>query len=436
MSVQFGTDGIRGVAGTEITTDLAYRLGWAVAKVFSATTFVGYDTRESSPSLAHAALHGLRDGGVDAVNLGVFTTPGVACIAEERSGVGVVISASHNPYTDNGLKVFGLGGTKLDSTTEQLVAAALAEAPTPTESSSDVPVDHSALDQYLARLTGRHAENAFAGLHIVVDCANGAASQIAPQFFRSLGARVDVLHAQPDGRNINDHCGSTHPDDLQRAVVASGADVGLAFDGDADRLVAVDELGTRRDGDDLMVLVALDMHQQGLLGGSLVVTSMSNLGLRRAMSEAGIAIIETDVGDRNVLMALEDHDLPFGGEQSGHLIFRRELSTGDGIVSGRHVCELILRHGPLSTQAHAAWSRAPQTLVNIPRDRYDGEATYADIDATLQSHGLTHDDIRLVIRPSGTEPLVRVMVESTNADFVSSLDAALRQRYGLAPAQN
>jgi len=436
VSVQFGTDGIRGEAGTEITTELAYRLGRAVAKVFSATTFVGYDTRESSPTLALAALAGLRDGGVEAVNLGVFTTPGVACIAEERHGVGIVISASHNPFTDNGLKVFGLGGTKLDSATEQSVAAALEEAPGPVTPASDVPVDHSALDQYLARLTGRHAENAFVGLHIVLDCANGAASQIAPQFFRSLGARVEVLHAQPDGRNINDHCGSTHPEDLQRAVVASGADIGLAFDGDADRLVAVDETGARRDGDDIMVLVALDMHQQGVLGDSLVVTSMSNLGLRRAMRDAGIAIIETDVGDRNVLVALEEHDLPFGGEQSGHLIFRRELSTGDGIVSGRHVCELILRHGPLGTQAHAAWSRAPQTLVNIPRDLYDDEATNSDIDATLATHGLTRDDIRLVIRPSGTEPLVRVMVESTDGAFVTAIDGALRQRFGLSPAQN
>ena len=436
MSVQFGTDGIRGVAGTEITTELAYRLGRAVAKVFSATTFVGYDTRESSPALALAALHGLRDGGVEAINLGVFTTPGVACIAEERRGVGIVISASHNPYTDNGLKVFGLGGSKLDTAFEQSVATALAEAPSPESPASDVPVDHSALDQYLARLTGRHAENAFAGLHVVLDCANGAASQIAPQFFRSLGARVDVLHAQPDGRNINEHCGSTHPDDLQRAVVASGADIGLAFDGDADRLVAVDETGARRDGDDIMVLVALDMHQQGVLGDALVVTSMSNLGLRRAMSDAGIAIIETDVGDRNVLVALEEHDLPFGGEQSGHLIFRRELSTGDGIVSGRHVCELILRHGPLGTQAHAAWSRAPQTLVNIPRDLYDDAVTNGDIDATLATHGLSRDDIRLVIRPSGTEPLVRVMVESTDGAFVTAIDGALRQHFGLSPAQN
>ena len=436
MSVQFGTDGIRGVAGTEITTDLAYRLGRAVAKVFSATTFVGYDTRESSPSLALAALHGLRDGGVEAVNLGVFTTPGVACIAEERCGVGIVISASHNPYSDNGLKVFGLGGTKLDAGTEHAVAVALAEAPGPQSPTHDVPIDRTALDQYLIRLTSRHADNAFAGLHIVLDCANGAASHIAPQFFRSLGARVDVVHAQPDGRNINELCGSTHPDDLQRAVVESGADIGLAFDGDADRLVAVDEAGVRRDGDDIMVLVALDMHQQGALGGSLVVTSMSNLGLRRAMSDAGIAIIETDVGDRNVLVALEEHDLPFGGEQSGHLIFRRELSTGDGIVSGRHVCELILRNGPLGTQANAAWSRAPQTLVNIPRDLYDATTTDAEIDSTLAAYGLNRGDVRLVIRPSGTEPLVRVMVESTQGDFVHALDRALRQRYGLHPVQN
>lgn len=432
--MQFGTDGIRGVAGTDITTDLAYRLGWAVAKVFSATTFVGYDTRESSPALAAAALHGLRDGGVDAVNLGVFTTPGVACIAEERQGVAIVVSASHNPYSDNGLKVFGLGGTKLDAETEQSVAAELAAAPSPSAPSASVPIDQSAEDQYLDRLTGRRAHDAFAGLHLVLDCANGAASQIAPRFFRALGARVDVLHAQPDGRNINDHCGSTHPEDLQRAVVASGADLGLAFDGDADRLVAVDENGVRRDGDDIMVLVALDMQQQGLLGDTLVVTSMSNLGLRRAMDRAGISIIETDVGDRNVLVALEENGLPFGGEQSGHLIFRRELSTGDGMVSGRHVCELVLRHGPLGSQAAAAWERAPQTLINIPRDAYDDAAVHVDIDESLSRFQLDRSSMRLVIRPSGTEPLVRVMIESTNGHFIHDIDSVLRARFGLSPA--
>ncbi|MBU6233609.1 MAG: phosphoglucosamine mutase [Acidobacteria bacterium] len=436
MSVQFGTDGIRGRAGTEITTDVAYRLGRAVASVFSATTFVGYDTRESSPELARAVLNGARDGGVEAVNLGVFTTPGVAVIAEERRGVGVVVSASHNPYTDNGLKVFGLGGSKLDYDTEHAVAAALRDAAPLTRSLEDIAIDESAADHYLERLRGRLSNNALEGLHVVLDCANGAASSLAPRFFRSLGAKVDVLHADPNGRNINEGCGSTDPTDLAAAVVAHGADLGLAFDGDADRLVAIDESGRRRDGDDLMVLFALDLHQQGLLGNSLVVTSMSNLGLRQALAAAGIDIVETDVGDRNVLVALEERDLPFGGEQSGHLIFRRELSTGDGMLSARHLCELVARSGSLGALATRAWSRAPQVLINIARDDYRDDSTRSDIAAVLAAHGVSEREIRLVIRPSGTEPLVRVMVEATDATLVDAIAEAVRQRYGMSTPQH
>ena len=436
MSVQFGTDGIRGEAGTEITTDVAYRLGRAVASVFSATTFVGYDTRESSPALAHAVIAGVRDGGVEAVNLGVFTTPGVAVIAEERRGVGVVVSASHNPFTDNGLKVFGLGGTKLDHDTEQAVATALREAPHLTGSVDEVPIDSSATDQYLNRLRGRLANNALEGLYVVLDCANGASSALAPTFFRSLGAKVDVLHAQPNGRNINDGCGSTDPSDLALAVRTRGADLGLAFDGDADRLVAVDEGGHRRDGDDLMVLFALDLHQQGLLGGTLVVTSMSNLGLRRALAAAGIDIVETDVGDRNVVVALEEHDLSFGGEQSGHLIFRRELQTGDGMLSARHLCELVVRSGPLGGLASTAWTRAPQVLINIPRDDYRDDLTRSDIAAVLSAQHIDDSEIRLVIRPSGTEPLVRVMVEANEATVVDAIAETVRHRYGMSTPEH
>jgi phosphoglucosamine mutase len=265
-------------------------------------------------------------------------------------------------------------------------------------------------------------------VYLVLDCSNGAASHLAPEFFRSLGARVDVLSHQPNGRNINDHCGSTHPENLQRAVLDRGADLGLAFDGDADRLVAVDDKGNIRDGDDLMVLFALDMHARGDLS-SIVVTSMSNLGLRRAMAEAGIEIIETDVGDRNVLVALEEHDLPFGGEQSGHLIFRNELSTGDGMLSARHLCELVMRHGSLAQQADAAWTRAPQVLINLPRDVYDADGTLADIEEELAQRSLSRADVRLVIRPSGTEPLVRVMIEATDGDLVAALASRVRSRY-------
>jgi phosphoglucosamine mutase len=428
MSVQFGTDGIRGVAGTDITVELAYRLGRAVASVFELTTVVGYDTRESSSSLAAAVLQGLIDGGVTPLNLGVITTPGVAVLAEHVDGVGIVISASHNPFSDNGLKVFGRGGTKLDHDTEAAVQDALTNAPSSSGPFGEFAVDQSARDIYLARLRAGRSTTSLEGLHLVLDCANGASSPLAAELFTSLGARVDVLHATPDGRNINTDCGSTHPEDLQAAVVRLGADCGLAFDGDADRLVAVDEGGVRRDGDDLMVLFALDFHARHELE-TLVITSMSNLGLRQALQSAGIALLETDVGDRNVLIALEEHNLPFGGEQSGHLIFRQELSTGDGMLSGLHVAELVKRAGPLGALCDQSWQRAPQFLLNIPRESYDERAVVAAIEQVCAERGVSSGSLRIVIRPSGTEPVVRVMVESTNGELIGALESTLRGEF-------
>jgi len=425
MSVRFGTDGIRGVAGIDITVELAYRLGRAVASVFGLATVVGYDTRESSESLSLAVLQGLVDGGVPVRNLGVITTPGVAVLAEHLGGVGVVISASHNPFTDNGLKVFGRGGTKLDHDTEEAVQAALEVAPSSSGPFNAVAVDASARDIYLERLRrGRHTQE-LEGLHLVLDCANGASSPLAAELFRSLGAKVAVLHAEPTGQNINTNCGSTHPEDLETAVVALGADLGLAFDGDADRLVAVDERGQRRDGDDLMVLFAKEYHARGELD-TLVITSMSNLGLRQALSGAGIALLETDVGDRNVLLALEEHNLPFGGEQSGHLIFRNELSTGDGMLSGLHLAALVKQHGPLGTQCDAAWQRAPQFLLNIPKDVRDDDRASAIVSDVCTRHGVDVNELRIVIRPSGTEPVVRIMIEAMNEALISELEAELR----------
>ena len=428
MSVRFGTDGIRGVAGIDITVELAYRLGRAVASVFGLRTVIGYDTRESSEALAHAVAQGLLDGGVAVTNLGVFTTPGVAVLAEHLDGVGIVISASHNPFSDNGLKVFGRGGAKLDQELEAAVQVALNEAPSSSGPFGAVAIDTSARDIYLARLRANRPDNLLAGLHLVLDCANGASFDLAPELFRSLGATVDVIHATPDGRNINTACGSTHPEDLQATVKRLGANVGLAFDGDADRLVAVDECGERRDGDDLMVLFALDLKSRNELD-TLVITSMSNLGLRRALTEAGIALRETDVGDRNVLVALEEGGLYFGGEQSGHLIFRNELATGDGMLSGIHLAELVVRSGPLGEQCDAAWRRAPQFLVNIPRDTYDDAKVQALIQATCATYDVAIADLRIVIRPSGTEPVVRVMVESLNGTLISELEASLRTEF-------
>ena len=315
MPVRFGTDGIRGRASDEITPDLAYRLGRAVAVVFSVPIFVGYDTRESSPNLAAAVLAGLADGGATGINLGYFTTPGVAVIAQQRGGAGVVVSASHNPYYDNGLKVLGLQGGKLDHATEAAVESALNVAESPSVSVFAArEIDETAQHDYVRHLR-ELAPADLSSLSIVVDCANGAASHVAHELYESTGAALTFIHDQPDGRNINVESGSTHVDALVAAVRDAGADLGLAFDGDADRLIAVDAEGTVRDGDDLMVLFALDRFERGVLGGGIVVTSMSNLGLTRALSAADIEIEETDVGDRNVLLAMEDRSWILGGEQ-------------------------------------------------------------------------------------------------------------------------
>lgn len=423
MPVRFGTDGIRGRAYEEITLDLAYRLGRAVSSVFSVPVFVGYDTRESSPPLAAAVLAGLRDGGAEAINLGCFTTPGVAVIAQQRNGAGVVVSASHNPYYDNGLKVLGLGGAKLDHATEEAVTRALDEAPHAGRDSFDeVAVDDRAEHEYVAHLRELVPRD-ISSLRIVLDCANGAASHVARELFEGTGARVTALHDRPNGRNINEECGSTHVDDLVAKVVELGADLGLAFDGDADRLIAVDAEGNVRDGDDMMLLFALDFAERGVLGGGLVVTSMSNLGLRRALSTSGVALVETDVGDRNVLMALEEMSWLFGGEQSGHLIFRDLAPTGDGLLTGLMLADLVVRRGPLVEQARSAWRRVPQALVNVTKGDYDAVAVQTIFDELRQSYEVGDDDVRLLIRPSGTEPVVRVMVEALDGSFVAEFAA-------------
>jgi phosphoglucosamine mutase len=426
MPVSFGTDGIRGRADDEVTVDLAYRLGRAVASVFRVPVFVGYDTRESSPPLAAAVLAGLGDGGATASNLGYFTTPGVAVIARQRGGVGIIVSASHNPYYDNGLKVLGLGGTKLDHATEDAVTRALNEAsPSPHSSYEELPIDQSAEHDYAAHLRSLVPSD-LSSLHLVIDCANGAASHVAYELFAVTGAQLTMLHNTPNGRNINEECGSTHPEDLVKHVLELGADLGLAFDGDADRLISVDALGAVRDGDDLMTLFALDFLSRDQLGGGLVVTSMSNLGLHRALSRSGINIVETDVGDRNVLIALEQNSWPFGGEQSGHLIFRELAPTGDGLLTGLMLCDLVVRNGPLAMQADEAWHRVPQALINVARDAYDDNTVRALFEKLRLGYGVESADVRLLIRPSGTEPVVRIMIEALNGAFVDEFVARLR----------
>ena len=426
MAEHFGTDGIRGRASDEITNDLAYRLGRAVASVFTADVFVGYDTRESSPHLARAVLAGLRDGGARGVNLGYFTTPGVAVIAQQRGGAGVVVSASHNPYYDNGLKVLGVGGGKLDYVTERAVAEALHAAESAVSNNfEEFEIDESAEHDYAHHLRSLVPAD-FSSLHIVLDCANGAASHVAHEIFESTGARITTINDEPNGRNINEDSGSTHIEELVAHVLELHADVGLAFDGDADRLIAVDAGGQIRDGDDLMILFARDLFERDELGGGLVVTSMSNLGLHRSMAEVGIAVVETDVGDRNVLIELEERAWPFGGEQSGHLIFRSLAPTGDGQLTGLMLADLIVRRGPLAEQADAVWQRVPQRLINIAREEYNDEAVREMFEEIRTNYGVATEDVRLLIRPSGTEPVVRVMIEALDEGFVNEFSQRIQ----------
>jgi len=434
MTLRFGTDGVRGPA-SEFTDALVVALGQAAAQVLGTSAFViGRDTRESGERLERALGTGLILGGAQPLSLGVVPTPAVAWVCAQRDVPGAVISASHNPWSDNGIKFFAAGGRKLsdelEAELENALDAAVA-AGVEFELSVDSKTDTGAVAEWCDAVASSVV--AVAPMRIVIDCANGAASSVAPGIFRGLGLEVEVLHAQPDGRNINDACGSTHPEDLQRAVVASGAALGLAFDGDADRLLAVDERGELVDGDQLIALFARDLRDRGELAGNrVVVTVMSNLGFRLAMDEQGIEVVETPVGDRHVLEALARSSSSLGGEQSGHIVFADRATTGDGVLSGVQLVDLVGRtQTPLSTLAAAVMDRLPQVLRNVRLEhRRDdiAEAIAGEIATVEQSLGARG---RVLIRLSGTEPLVRVMVEAPTLaqaeDAADNLAAAVIQ---------
>jgi phosphoglucosamine mutase len=434
MTLRFGTDGVRGPA-SEFTDALVVALGQAAAQVLGTSAFViGRDTRESGERLERALGTGLILGGAQPLSLGVVPTPAVAWVCAQRGVPGAVISASHNPWSDNGIKFFAAGGRKLSDELEAELENALdavVAAGVEFELSVDSKTDTGAVAEWCDAVASSVV--AVTPMRIVIDCANGAASSVAPGIFRGLGLEVDVLHAQPDGRNINDACGSTHPEDLQRAVVASGAALGLAFDGDADRLLAVDERGQLVDGDQLIALFARDLYDRGELAGNrVVVTVMSNLGFRLAMDEQGIEVVETPVGDRHVLEALARTSSSLGGEQSGHIVFADRATTGDGVLSGVQLVDLVGRtQTPLSTLAGEVMDRLPQVLRNVRLEhRRDdiAEAIAGEIAAVEQSLGARG---RVLIRLSGTEPLVRVMVEAPTLaqaeDAADNLAAAVIQ---------
>ena len=448
MTLRFGTDGVRGPAD-DLTDDLVVALGQAAAQVLGdgADRFlIGRDTRASGPRIEAALAAGLARGGHRAEVLGVAPTPAVAWIAAERHAPAAVISASHNPWQDNGIKFFAAGGRKLPDEVEERLEAALdavlaegaaaAEVGAVTDSAADAAADLAAwADAVVATVGGRSLD----GLKVVIDCANGASSHTAPDVLRRLGADVTVLHAEPDGTHINDGCGSTHPGDLQRAVGQLGASLGLAFDGDADRLLAVDEHGRLVDGDHLIAMFALDLQRRGRLNHDhVVVTVMTNLGFRLAMADAGISVAETPVGDRYVLEALAAGGWSLGGEQSGHIVFADLATTGDGLLSGVQLLDLVARTGrPLSELSAEAMTSLPQVLrnVRVAERRPDiAEVLAPQIEAEESALGPTG---RVLVRPSGTEPLVRVMVEAgdpTLADQVAArLVAAVEAVSGTGP---
>jgi len=427
MTLRFGTDGVRGVANSELTVELVTALGRAAVRVLGAETpfVVGRDTRRSGPMLEAELVAGIGAEGADVMLAGVLPTPGIAFLAHERLAPAAVISASHNAFEDNGVKLFAPGGRKIPEHLEAQVEQELHDLAVsmPASVGSGVAVgvasEHrSASDDYVAHLVDALEGRRLDGVSLVIDCGNGAAFRSAPAAFRALGADVDVLHASPDGTNINRNCGSTDTTELRDAVLLSRASAGLAFDGDADRVIAVDENGQEIDGDQMLAVAAIDLQDRGLLNGKAVVTTvMSNLGLRRALEPYGIELVETPVGDRNVLDELERRNLVLGGEQSGHVINTLHSTTGDGTLTGLLLLDtMVRRNRPLSELA-SVMVRVPQVLRNVAIGDpgvLNGDAAFwnrvRDVDTELG------DDGRVLVRPSGTEPVVRVMVEAGDAD--------------------
>lgn len=444
MSLRFGTDGVRGPAD-EFTDDLIAALGEAATRVLDGSSgfLIACDTRESGPRLERALAIGIARGGGLPESLGVVPTPTAAWASVHRSIPAAVISASHNVWSDNGIKFFAAGGRKLPDAIEAQLEAQLDEILAATNSGeADEEVGASGVDEFAlahdgalgpwsASLAASIGDRRLEGLRVVIDCANGASSDVAPSLLRALGAEVDVLHASPNGRNINDACGSTHPGDLQQRVIETGADVGLAFDGDADRLLAVDERGLLVDGDHLLAMFATDLHSRGGLAGDLVVvTVMTNLGFRIAMSERGITVVETPVGDRHVLEALARTGGSLGGEQSGHIVFTEMATTGDGLLSGIQLLDLVNRSArPFSELAAESMTQLPQVLLNVSvaSRGSDFSTHFASVMATTLADDVSAEEQllgergRILIRPSGTEPLVRVMVEAESAELADAV---------------
>jgi len=436
MGRLFGTDGVRGRFGDELTTDLARDLGRAAVLVLArsgtrAPVFVlGRDTRPSGQALEEALVEGMVGAGGSVVLAGIVPTPAVAFLTTGLGvSSGVVISASHNPPQDNGIKLFGPRGFKLSDALEDEIEAEMAHEVAGADRPGRVLEMPADAPSYVDHVVGT-AEARLDGMRVVVDCANGAASELGPEALRRLGAEVIAIHAELDGSNINVGCGATVPEVVAEAVVAHGADAGVTFDGDADRALFADEAGNVIDGDQVLAACAIRLKETGgLAGDTLVATVMSNLGLHRAMGAHGISLISAPVGDRYVLEQMLEHDVALGGEQSGHVIFRDHATTGDGLITTARYLSLAAVRGVKLSELAAVMRRFPQVLVNVQvahRERLEDAREVWD--AVREAEDELGHDGRVLVRASGTEPLVRVMVEA------ESEDAARRHAEAVAAA--
>ena len=444
----FGTDGIRGLAnGQTLTAEIAVDVAVAAAHILVESSsnkgkrpraIVGQDSRASGEFLEAAVAAGLASAGIDVYRVGVLPTPAIAyLVGESGADLGVMISASHNPMPDNGIKLFSRGGGKLDDSIEAAIEKRMGEPWTrPTgRNVGRITFDDTASARYLNHLA-TSVTTPLKGLKIVVDCANGASSFVAPIAYEKAGATVVAIHRSPDGWNINENCGSTHLEDLQAAVVKEGADFGIAHDGDADRCLAIDGAGKVVDGDAIMTILAIGFKNRGgLTSNTIVGTVMSNLGFMHAMKDAGISVISTAVGDRYVLEKMIEGDFSLGGEQSGHLIMREFANTGDGILTALQLAQEVVRSGKSLAELASQMQRFPQVLINVSdvkKDKLDESAAIAKAVATAES--TLGENGRVLLRASGTEALVRVMVEAASdnlaQDIATSLAAVVKAELG------
>jgi phosphoglucosamine mutase len=435
MGRLFGTDGVRGLANGDLTPELALSVAVAAARILVESdsshqplAIVGRDPRASGEMLEAAVVAGLTSAGANVVRVGVLPTPAIAyLVGQTNADLGVMLSASHNPMPDNGIKLFAAGGTKLPDELEERIEQAMADGHGLVDRPTGAGIGrvHDLLDgaeHYVKHLVAA-TPHRLDGIKVVVDCANGAASEVGPTAYEEAGAEVIAIHAEPDGLNINENCGSTHLDPIRDTVLAEGADLGIAHDGDADRCLAVTASGDIVDGDEIMAILALAMRDAGTLtDDTLVATVMSNLGLRIAMKQSGIRLVEAKVGDRYVLEELQAGGLALGGEQSGHIVMPAFATTGDGVLTGLHLMAQLASSGKSLADLAAVVHKLPQVLINVGVGDRAAGASAPTVQAAV---ALAEDELgesgRVLLRPSGTEPLVRVMVEAGTEEQARSV---------------